>query len=263
MTAGTNIKRAQTRVRTKEEGIDNKLDAYETFISRVQRLQTDQISTSVAGVTAVGGTTHLSTDTSSSDGCQTVRAAFAETIYPHIVADPDEAESLLETISEEFTDAIAVVLTPTTKVSFTADIKQAVLAEARSRRSETAVLQQALAREKSHLNDMAVVIDDIIAWIDTVNEMPLTDLGFDALKQRHETLTDHRNCCEDIVRSRQAFLQQTTNDCVDAGIRHRSLISYLYQDFPVDHPVLATVTTLTQPCQRCQRTIRDHLVRRV
>lgn len=258
-----NIKQAQARVRAEEAVTNDKLDAYETFIRRVQGLETDQTSTSVAGVTAAGGTTHFSADTYSVDGCRTVRTAFTETIHPHIIADSDETESLLETISEELTDAIAVALAPTTEVSFTTDIKQIVLAEAQSRRSETAVLQQALAREKTHLTAVTVVVDDIIAWIDDVNETPLTELDFDALKQRHETLTGHRDCCEDVAHDRQAFLQETTNDCIDAGIRHRSLIPYLYQDFPVDHPVLATITTLNQLCRSCQRTVRDHLVRRV
>jgi hypothetical protein len=241
-----NIKQAQARVRAEEAVTNDKLDAYETFIRRVQGLETDQTSTSVAGVTAAGGTTHFSADTYSVDGCRTVRTAFTETIYPHIIADSDETESILETISEELTDAIAVALAPTTEVSFTTDIKQIVLAEAQSRRSETAVLQQALAREKTHLTAVTVVVDDIIAWIDDVNETPF-----------------HRDCCEDVAHDRQAFLQETTNDCIDAGIRHRSLIPYLYQDFPVDHPVLATITTLNQLCRSCQRTVRDHLVRRV
>ncbi|WP_435064263.1 DUF7260 family protein [Halobaculum sp. EA56] len=48
-----------------------------------------------------------------------------------------------------------------------------------------------------------------------------------------------------------------------AGIRHRDLVSYLYRDLSVDHPVLSTVARLDATCADCQRTIRDHLVRRV
>ncbi|MFC6784547.1 hypothetical protein ACFQFH_01300 [Halobaculum halobium] len=54
------------------------------------------------------------------------------------------------------------------------------------------------------------------------NETPLTTLGFDALQQPHETLTDYYDCCWRGARDRQEFLQKTTNNGVDAGVRHRS-----------------------------------------
>jgi hypothetical protein len=263
MVVDTYIEQARTRARSEQEAIAEMRDVYEAFIRRVQKQQPEKTPSSAAGLTTAGGVTHLSADGSGTDGCRTVRTAFAETIRPHSVADIDQTESLLETIREEFTDAIAVALTPTTEALFTPELKQMVLAEARSQQSEATALRKALEREEAHLEDASDAVDDIIAWIGDANETPLTDLGFDALQKRHETLTDHRDRCENVARARQAFLQKTTNNGVDAGVRHRSLIPYLYQDFPVNHPVLATVTTLDETCQECQRAVRDHLVRRV
>jgi len=263
MAVDTYIKQARTRVRAEQEAINEMLDAYDTFIRRVQELQADQPPSSVAGITTAGGPTHLFTDTSGTDRCRTVRTEFTETIRPHSVADVDGTEPLLETIGEEFSDAIAVALAPTTATSFTPELKQMVLAEAQSRRSESTALQKTLGREDAELDDAGAAVDDTIAWIVEANETPLSDLGFEALKQRHETLGSHRDRCEDVARDRQEFLQGTTNSGVDAGVRHQSLMSYLYQDFPVDHPVLATVATVDETCQECQRTVRDHLVRRV
>ncbi|WP_435184657.1 DUF7260 family protein [Halobellus sp. EA9] len=157
---------------------------------------------------------------------------------------------------------VAVALAPTTEASFTPELKQMVLAEAQSRRAEATALQNALEREETHLGEASDAVHDIIAWIVNANETPLTDLGFDALQQRHETLVSHRASCEDVARDRQEFLKEATNNGVDAGVRHRSLIPYQYQDFPVDHPVLATVATLDETCEECQRTVRDHLGRR-
>ncbi|OYR44047.1 hypothetical protein [Halorubrum sp. Eb13] len=262
MAVDTYIQQARTRARSEREPIDEMLDAYDTFIRRVQKLQPEQTPSSVASLSTAGGVTHLSADASSTDGCRPVRTVFTETIRPHSVADIDETESLLKTIREEFTDAIAVALAPTTEASFTPDLKRMVLAEAQSRRAEATALQKALEREEAHLDEADAAVDDIIAWIVDANETPLTDLGFDALQQRHETLASHRDYCEEVARDRQEFLQKTTNNGVDAGIRHRSLIPYLYQDFSVDHPVLATVATLDETCEDCQRTVRDHLVRR-
>jgi hypothetical protein len=263
MAVDTFIGQARTRAQSEQEAIEEMLEAYERFISRVQKLQPEQTPSSMAELTTAGGATHLSADTSSTDGCRTVRTAFAKTIRPHSVADIDETESLLETIHQEFTDTIAVALAPTTAASFTPKLKQMILAEARSRRAEATALEKALNREEAHLDDAAEAVDDIITWIVDANETPLTDLRFDALQKRHETLASRRDYCEEIARDRQEFLQRTTNKGVDAGVRHRSLMPYLYRDFPVDHPVLATVTRLTETCQECQRAIRDHLVRRV
>lgn len=239
------------------------LEAYETFIRRVKELHSDRKPSSTAGITAAGGATHLSADASGTDRCRTVRTAFVEIIRPHSVADVDDPESLLETICEEFTDTIAVALAPTTEVSFTPDLKRMVLAEARSRQSEATALQKVLEREEVHLGDSDNTVDEIIAWIVDANETPLTDLSFDALQQRHETLASHRTYCEEVARDRQEFLQKTTNNGLDAGVRHQNLIPYLYQNFPADHPVLTTVATLDETCQERQRVVRDHLVRRV
>ncbi|WP_435147112.1 DUF7260 family protein [Halobaculum sp. P14] len=126
---------------------------------------------------------------------------------------------------------VAVALAPTTEASFTPELKEMVLAEAQSRRAEATALQDALEREETHLKEAAAAVDDIIAWIVNANETPLTDFGFDALQQRHEILASHRASCEDVARDRQEFLKETTNDGVDAGVRHQSLMPYLYQDF--------------------------------
>lgn len=262
MVVDTYIEQARTCARSEQDATAEMRDAYEAFIRRVQKQQPEQTPSSAAGLTTAGGVTHLSADSSSTDGCRPVRKAFAETIRPHSVADLDETESLLETIREEFTDAIAVALAPTTEASFTPEFKRMVLTEAQARRAEATALRKALEREEAHLDEAGVAVDDIIAWIVNANETRLTDLGFDALQQRHETLTHHRDRCEEMAYDRQAFLEATTNNGVDAGVRHRSLIPYLYQDFPVDHPVLATVATLDETCQKCQQTVRDHLVRR-
>ena len=262
MAVDTYIEKAQTRVRSEQEAIEEKVDAYETFVRRVAKLQTDRSPASVADMTTAVGATHLSTDASSTDRCRMVQAAFAKTIRPHSVDDIDDSESVLDTIRAEFTDAIAVALAPTTDTSFTPELKKMILAEARSRRSEATALRKTLGRESAQPADAAEEVDGIIAWLFDANEAALADLGFGALQRRHETLASHRDRCEELARERQAFLEGTTNDGIDVGVRHRSVLPYLYQDFPVDHPVLATAAKLDQTCRECQRAVRDHLVRR-
>lgn len=257
----TDVDRARTRVRAEREAIDAKLDAYESFVGRVTQLQPDRTPSSAAGVPVAGGT-HRSADASGGDRCRTVRTAFAETVRPHSVADVDGTEPLLETIREEFTDAVAAALAPTTETSFTPELKQLVLAEARSRRSEMSALRAALDEERAQLDEAADAVDDVVAWLVDADETPLTDLGFDALARRHEALAGHRDRCADLVRERQAFLRGQTSGGSEASVRHRRLVPYLYQELSVDHPLLATVARLDATCRACQRTVRAHIVRR-
>lgn len=165
MAVDTYLDHARTCVHAEQEAIGAKLDAYKTFMRRVRDLETEQTPSSTAGITTAGGATHLFADGSGTDRCRTVRSAFDETIQPHSVADIGGAESLLETIREEFTDAIAVALAPTTEPSFTPELKQMVIAEARSRRLEAATLRKALGGEETQLDDAAATVDEINAWV--------------------------------------------------------------------------------------------------
>lgn len=261
MTVETYLDRARTRVQAEQDAVDAKLDAYDAFIRQVTDLQPDPTPTPTAGLTTTGGT-QLTVDPPTDDQCGTVRTVFAETVRPHSVATFDEPESLLETLREEFTDAVAVALAPTTEASFTPDLKRMVTTEAQSRRSEASALRRTLDRETGHLEEAGTAVDEITAWIADADETPLTQLGFDALAGRHDTLATHRDRCTELARHRQEFLQQATNAGIEIGVRHRSLVPYLYRDFPIDHPVLATVATLDDTCAACQRAVRVHLVRR-
>ena len=262
MAVETYIEQAQARVRAEQAASDDLLDGYEAFIRRIRELHADRTPSSAPGFTATAGVTSPSVNASAPDRCRAVRTAFAETVRPHSVTDVEEPESLLQTIREELSDAIAVALAPATDASFTPELKRMVLTEAQSRRSEATALQSALEREEAHLEEAGAAFDEITGWIAETDETPLTVDGFDALRQRHQTLAAHRDACGDVARNRQRFLGGTTNNGLDAGVRHRSLTRYLYREFPVDYPVLATVARLEETLRECQRAVRDHAVRR-
>jgi len=257
----THIDQARTRVGVEREAVSAKLDAFDAFIDRVEDLSTEASRPSAPGNTATAGT--LVRTESTADRCRAVRTAFAETVRPHSVADVDESESLLETIQNELSDAVAVALAPTTDASFSPELKRAIVSEAATRRAETAALRRALNREATHLESADEAVEEITDWIVDADETPLTDLGFEELRHRHETLARHRDRCEELAMGRQEFLKKTTNQNAEAGIRHRSLVPYIYQEFPMDHPLLVTVARLNDACAECQRAVRRHLVRRV
>ena len=80
---------------------------------------------------------------------------------------------------------------------------------------------------------------------------------------RHEQLSTHRDQCEERLLARQETIQTTTSQDAQIGLKHRSLVTYLYQAFPVSYPVLSTLTRLNALLADCQRIVRDHLTRRV
>ncbi|WP_425499739.1 DUF7260 family protein [Halorarum halobium] len=119
---------------------------------------------------------------------------------------------------------------------------------------------RALEREAARLEDAGAVVDEITTWIAATDETPLSALDFDDLRARHETLAAHRERCAGLVRQRQAFLGSATSRGGEIGVSHRSLIPSVYRDFPVDHPLLATVARVDRTCAECQRAVRSHLV---
>lgn len=264
MSTETHIDRARDRVRAEQDAVDAKLIAFKTFSNRVANLPTETSPPPSPGVMATAGTQpRVNTSPTADSRCRAVRTAFAETVQPHSIDDVDEPEPLLATIETEFTESIATALAPTTNRSFTADLKQAVIAEASARRIETAVMRRALDREDTALETAAVTVDEITAWIEAANETPLTDFGFEELQRRHQALAAHRDRCEDLTIERQGFLRETTSRNVEAGVRHRNLVHYLYEGLSIDHPVLASSAHLDATCATCQRVIRRHLVQRV
>lgn len=262
MPVDTHIDDAASRVRSERDAIEAKIDAIERFADRVGELSPEP-TPPTAQRAAVGTGMGSRGSHSTKDRCRVVRRAFDETIRPHSVEDVDDSESIHETIRAEFSESLAVALAPTTETSFSPTLKRAILSEAGARRAETDVLCRALEREVSHLDDWCAAVDDITEWVATTDQTPLVDLGFDALRRRHETLAAHRDRCEDIARKRQAFLRRTTSRGGEIALGHENLIPYLYEDFPVDHPVLATVARLDETCADCQRIVRQRLVRRV
>ncbi|MFD1589345.1 hypothetical protein ACFR9U_20405 [Halorientalis brevis] len=135
-----------------------------------------------------------------------------------------------------------------------------IVAEANTRQAELEVLCLVFDKEMIQLKSARSIVDDITAWLADANETPLTDLGFEALQHRHETLADHRDRCEKLACQRQVSLEETTTKKIKTKIQHWSLVLYIYQEFSSSYPLLSTVTRLDDTCKERQRVVRRHLV---
>ena len=243
MPSHTSIDDALTRVQTEQDAIEAKRDAIDQFIHRVEDCSPTPSPAAATGATATVGLTPQRSQ-GSTNQCQAVRQAFAETIRPHSLDDVDDSESLHETIQAELSESIAVALAPTTKTTFSPQLKQAVLSKSHVRRAAAENFLRSLDREASELVDARDLVEEITGWIARVDETPLTQLGFEGLRTRHETLAAYRSRCEALAGHRQDFLNGATSHGETIGVSHSDLVEYAYQDFSAGRPVLATTARL-------------------
>lgn len=278
MTVETHVDRARDRVAAERDATAGERRAYERFRSTVASIPTvsapgtgagegsarDGFGAGTGAGPAAGGVRAVAGGTSaaSTDGCRRVREAFAETVRPHSDRDGADGEPLLATVREELGDAVAVALSPKTDHGLTPPVASAIESAVGDRLAEIAVFDRTLKREAASLRSAHEAIREVTDWLTSADETPLSALGFDDLRRRHEALADRIETCEALLADRQADLDRTASRGGAVGIRHRSTVAYLYDDFPVSHPVLSTVARLVETLAECQRAVRDHLIRR-
>lgn len=241
----THVGRARRRVARERDAVEDKRAAYDRFRSRLESIPAPDTA-------GTGGTLVATASTST---VRPVREAFAETVAPVC-----EERPVGELLAAELGEGIATALTTD---GASPPLRRAIRAEADRRRAELDAMDRALDAEGDSLDRAGETVEAIREWLIAANETALSSRGFEALSERHDRLEGFRADCETLVRDRQAHLRRTTGADGQAGVRHHDLLEYLYGGFPVEYPVLVTVTRLDGLCEECQRTVRDHLVRRV
>jgi hypothetical protein len=263
MTVETHIQQAIDRVHEEQTATDGKQEAYKRFVTGVEEVAVETPTAQRGGLRTGPAATVAASSSGGSKSREQVRELFAETVRPHSTADVDDPETLLETIGVELSEQVAMALAPRNMTGFTTNLKQGVLSEAAQRRHELRAMEHALDREEASLAAANDSMSEVLAWIVDTNETALTDCGFEALQARHERLDGFHDRCGTIARERQSLLHATTSADAQAGIAHQELMNCLYDGFPVACPVLSTLVRIEQLCNECQRSVRNHLIRRV
>lgn len=262
MTIDTHVHDALTRVEAEQGAVAEERSAFEQFAATVEGIDPATPGGNAAGMPVADGGAMAATAATPDrprDRCDRVRDAFAETVGATI----DDDLSLVETMSEDLCEEVALALSPETAHRFTPPVKRTVLTATEKRRTQLGALRKALSREADSVRIAVDDVEEITAWLASADETPLLEVGFDRLRERHEHLSQYRARCEELAQRRQETLETTTSNGGAAGIEHRTVVEYLYQDFPTAYPILSTATTLTDLCADCQETVRDHLTRRV
>ncbi|QKY19734.1 hypothetical protein B4589_004810 [Halolamina sp. CBA1230] len=257
----THVDRARTAVERERSVLEAERAAYEQFRRQVSSVSATEMRQATGGAAQGAVAVRAGRTDAGAGACEQVREAFDETIRPHSVADVDGEESLLETIRAEFGDGIALALAPTTGAGFTAETKRAVLTAAREREREIEATVDSLDSEAASLREVGETVTEITEWVTDADETPLSELGFEELRERHDRLAEYRERCSELLAERQALLLSTTGRNRSADVSHRALVRYLYEPLPVVFPVLSTVTRLYDLIEECQRAVRAYLTR--
>lgn len=247
------------------EHVRRKRAAYESFRDAVRSVPpspADLAPTARAdgGTAALPGTTATPSPASDGDGCGRVREAFADTVAA--CADDLDPGAPARALRVELGDEVGVALGTDAPGQFTPELKAAVLSETAQRRSELVATERALDREAESLSSARETLGGVHDRIRSLDETPLSPLGFDALRDRLEALADLRARGERVAEARQTVLAGTTSETATVDVHHRQMVEYLYAGLAATYPVLAAVAATATTLEDCERTVRAHLARR-
>lgn len=261
MTVTTDIHHARERVADEREWTAEKRQAFDRFAAEIADIDA-RSPTPAAGPT--GGPTTVASASNAGGGVSAVLSAFEEHLQEYSGEPTETAESVHQAVAAEFSTDIAVSLSGGQNgATLTPQLKQVVVAETKRRLGELGVMEQALEREDESLATAQETVATVCGWLVEHNPTSLSELGFEELRARHETLDEHREALQAAAAERQAYLTGATGGSKAVGIEHTVLVEYLYTGFGSDHPALATVSRLDECCETAQRTLRDRLTRRV
>lgn len=260
MALETHLDAARERVEQEQKHIAGERRAYVEFRNEVAAVRAT--TPRQAGSRAGGVLSVADAGEPGGAGQRQLREAFAETIQPYSVDDIEAEESVLETVREELGEGIALALAPSTDHGVTPQVKQAITTRTTERLADLEAMAAALDREAPSLATAADEVETVTDWLVAADETPLSALGFDELRERHETLERHRERCRGLLTDRQAYLHSTPGSNGQITMHQRQVVRFLYRSFPVQYPVLSTATRLAALLEDCQRAVRDHLSRR-
>ncbi|MFC6719621.1 hypothetical protein ACFQGT_13465 [Natrialbaceae archaeon GCM10025810] len=208
-----------------------------------------------------GAATAANSIESTPDRRARVRRLFAETILPHSTEEATD-DPLERVIAVEFTEDVATALTAPAG-RFTPELKSTILERIAHKRRRAVALERALRAEARSLRRASEPIDEIVDWLRATAERSLVRCDFDDLRAKHERLESFRDRLRSIAVDRQDQLHRRSGATGSIGVRHRTLCPHLYGGLSSQYPVLATTARLYGICAGCQRSVRDHLTRRV
>jgi hypothetical protein len=182
---------------------------------------------------------------------QEVQQAYRETVMavPHY--EEEYGKSLATDLGEEFTDEIAIAVT--TNEQFTAPLKTALLQQVTDSHQERIQLLQDLDDEQTGLEQAEQTMGQVDDSLQEFDETRLFDESIPTLQDRYERFCAYKEQCITVIEQRQQYHHKTPRRWLDGEVG--DLQWYLYDDLPVQYPVLADGATLIEQIETAQQEV--------
>ena len=202
-------------------------------------------ASSTTGPSSVGWTASASTAT---DGCRRVRAAFEESVLPHV---DDASGGVHAAIAAELSGEVAVALAAEGGGNrFTDPLRRAVLDCVDQRLAESRVMLRVLERELSSLDDAIEVVKRVAASLPSVDKSDRLLCADAELWARRRRTTALEADLDEAIQERQSTLDTVTASDVKAGIGHDAVVEYLFGDRETTYPALDGLARTVRECRR-------------
>lgn len=216
-----------------------------------RRVAAETETTDLGGVDAgthpssAGWTTSAST---TAGGCRRVRAAFEELVLPHV---DDASRDVHAAIAAELSGEVAVALASGGGGNrYTEPLRRAVLDCVDQRLAESRVMLRVLERELSSLDDAIEALKTVASSLPSVEKSALLLRDDAELWGRRRQSAALETDLEDAIETRQSTLESVTASDVKAGIRHDTVVEYLFGDRDTTHPALDALLCGIRECRR-------------
>jgi hypothetical protein len=195
---------------------------------------------------------HLNSD-NRSPGSQLrkVRRAYRETIMAVAHYDDEYGQALATDLREEFTDEIAIAVT--TGERFTPQLKTALQQHVTNSQRERTRLLQDVDDERTGLEQAKQTMKPIRDALQELDDILLFQQSFPTLQDQYERFCEYEEQCTAVIEQRQQQHHETPRQWSNGDVG--DLQWYLYDDLPVQYPVLADGIALIEQIQAAQQAI--------
>ena len=229
-------------------------DAFSEFAKRVSDIEASEMTTAVP---ASGGLV-TATSTVPDDRLGRVEEAYRQTVMGVDHFDADYGEPLAENLAAEFGDSVALAVVDGGR--FTQQLKAALIQGSREATRQRESFLSTLETEAESLEQAASTLAVIDDERESLAETPLTSLSYEQLVEDWNRLGELSDRCRALLSDRQERLRRLSSSMPPG---EQDLHSYLYDELPVSHPVLADAVSLSDAIDELRGRVLRSLTRRV
>lgn len=246
------FERAATALRRERRRTADEFEAFRSFEERIREIETETTVSQGGAVARVG------VAVGPTDGLDSVREAYEETVMSAPHYDEEYGDSYVQSLEAEFSPDLAAALTDGTR--FNARCKQALLSAVGAAQSARGSLLETLSGEAESLEAATGTLSPLADEVADLSARSLSEAPFgtlDAYRARLGVLEEH---CESVAEERQATLfeqRRTAGLPTDAP----DVPQYVYQDLSVDYPVMSAVADLTAAIGRVRDNVESAMSR--